>query len=150
MRMQSIDLLRGIAIALMVIYHFCFDLSYVGFAQFNFNYDVFWLSFRALIISLFLGLVGISFSVAAVNGFVWRKVAIRLALLVGCAALVSVSSKVLFPASWIYFGILHFIAVASILALFFVRWHWTNLAVGVGCILVGLKIQSPLFDQPAL
>jgi len=72
----------------------------------------------------------------------------RLLQVVGCAALVSISSYMMFPKSMIFFGILHFIAAASVLGLLFYRWFWVNLAMGVALIVVGLTVQHPWFDQP--
>jgi len=132
----------------MVAYHFCFDLNYYSLAHFNFNYDPFWLGFRALILSMFLGLVGISLALATARGFNPRRYFMRLGWLAACAILVSLSSRVLFPESWIFFGVLHCILVASILGLAFLRLYWPNLVIGGLLILAGLTLQHPLFDQP--
>lgn len=149
-RIQLFDVLRGVAIGLMAAYHFCFDLNYYGFTHFNFNYDPFWLGFRASILSLFLGLVGISLILATVGGFNLRRYLKRLGWLAACAITVSLSSRMLFPDSWIFFGVLHFILVASILGLAFLRFYWVNLGLGSLLIVAGLTLQHPLFDQPGL
>jgi uncharacterized membrane protein len=149
-RIQLFDLARGVAIVLMVAYHFCFDLNYYGLSHFNFNYDPFWLDFRAGILSLFLGLVGISLVLASGHGFQPRPYFRRLAWLAGGAALVSVASRALFPQSWIFFGVLHFILLASLLGLLFLRFRWLNLALGALLLLIGLTLNHPLFDQPWL
>jgi uncharacterized membrane protein len=148
-RKQVFDLLRGVAIALMVAYHFCFDLNYHGFTQFDFNHDPFWLGFRASILSLFLGLVGVSLVLATVSGFRPVHYFRRLAWLAAAAAVVSLSSFMMFPASWIFFGVLHFILVASLLGLLFLRFYWLNLGLGALLLLAGNTLQLPFFDQPA-
>ncbi len=144
------DVLRGVAIGLMISYHLCFDLNYYRFTHFNFNADPFWLDFRALILSLFLGLAGISLVLATAHHFNSRRYFQRLAWLALCAALASLSSSLLFPQSWIFFGVLHFIFVASILGLAFLGLYWTNLFAGFLLILAGLTLQHPLFDHPWL
>lgn len=149
-RIQLLDALRGIAIGLMASYHFCFDLNYYNLTHFNFNQDPFWLGFRALILSLFLGLAGISLVLATTSGFNPRRYFRRLGWLAAGAILVSLSSRMLFPDSWIFFGVLHFILVASILGLAFVRFYWVNLGAGSLLILAGLTLQHPIFDQPWL
>lgn len=149
-RIQLFDILRGVAIGLMATYHFCFDLNYYSFTHFNFNYDPFWLDLRALILSLFLGLVGISLALSTAGGFNPRRYFRRLGWLAACAITVSSSSRMLFPDSWIFFGVLHFIFVASILGLAFLRFYWVNLGIGSLLVLAGLTLQHSLFDQPWL
>lgn len=56
----------------------------------------------------------------------------------------------LFPNSWIFFGVLHFILLVSILGLAFLGLHWANLLLGSGLIFLGLTVQYPLFDHPWL
>lgn len=148
-RYPVVDVIRGSAIALMFSYHFCFDLNYFGLTRFNFNYSPFWLSFRAVIVSLFLGTVGISLHLATRRGLNRRRYLQRLGLLLVFAGLISVVSYVMFPHSMIFFGILHFIALASILGLAFTRLHWLNLVLGTACLALGLWYQHPFFDQPA-
>ncbi len=149
-RFAAIDLLRGCAVVLMVSYHFCFDLNYYGWIQVNFNGAPFWLTSRAFIVSLFLGVSGISLVLANRNDIDWRAWLRRLGILAGCAALVSVASYALFPKSWIFFGVLHFVAVASVLGLAFLRWPRLALVTGIILLAVGLTVQLPFFDQPGL
>ena len=149
-RLALIDALRGIAIALMFAYHFSFDLNYFGVLHQNFNDDPFWLTARSVILGSFAALVGVSLALATGNGIQWRAYLRRLGLLAACAATVSIGSYYMFPASWISFGVLHFIAVASVLALVFVRWYWANLAIGCALIAIGATVTSPVFDAPIL
>ncbi len=149
-RYLLVDVLRGLAIVLMIVYHFTFDLNYFHQVRVDFYNDPFWLGFRALIVSLFLGLVGVSLYLATRRGLDRRRYLRRLGMVAGCAALVSLGSYLVFPRSMIYFGILHFIAVASVLALPMVRFHWLNLVLGLALLALGLGVQHPLFDHPAL
>ncbi|MGB5408545.1 MAG: heparan-alpha-glucosaminide N-acetyltransferase [Thiogranum sp.] len=147
-RLILIDALRGFAIGLMVIYHFCFDLSYFGLAPFDFYQDHFWLNFRTLILCLFLGLVGVSLVLASRPRLNVRRYLRRLILLVASAALVSLSTWWMFGERLVFFGVLHFIAVASVLGLLFLRAGWLNLIAGVGVILFATQYQSAWFDTP--
>jgi len=146
-RFALVDALRGLAIAMMFVYHFSFDLNYFGFIKTDFYRDPFWLNFRTLIVSTFLAVMGISLYLAHHNQLQWQKYLRRLAILLACALLVSISSYLMFPRSMIFFGILHFIATATILALPFVRWYWTNLFAGIAIIILGSQVQHPFFDQ---
>lgn len=149
-RFAMVDALRGLAITMMFVYHFSFDLNYFGFIQANFYHDPFWLNFRTLIVSTFLAVMGISLYLAHHKGLQRQKYLRRLTILLGCAMLVSLSSYLMFPRSVIFFGILHFIAAATVLALPFVRLYWTNLVTGIAIIVIGSQVQHRFFDQAAL
>ncbi len=146
-RYQLIDILRGVAIALMVFYHFCYDLVYFRLASFDFSRDPFWLSLRTLIVSLFLGLVGVSLVLAAEHGINQPRYFKRLGLLVLFALAITLNSYYMFPGRTIVFGILHFIAFASVAGLLFVHWPRTSLVVGVGLIGLNQVFQHRFFDQ---
>ena len=120
-RLHWLDALRGCAIVLMFIYHFCFDLNYFGVLQQDFNHDIRWLGFRAIILSSFLTLVGIGIALGHAEKIRWTAFWKRWRLVAGGAALVSIGTYVMFPNSYVYFGVLHHIALASLLALAFVR-----------------------------
>ncbi len=149
-RYPFVDALRGVAIVLMMAYHFTFDLDYFNVIAIDFNNNVFWLSARSLIVSMFLGLVGISLYLASVNGLDLRRYWRRIGVLVACALAVSLASYLMFPKSMIFFGILHFIVIASLLGVLFIRFYWINLVLGCGIIAAGLWFHHPQFDQSAL
>jgi len=149
-RIAALDALRGVGICLMVAYHFAFDLAHFRMIEADFNHDPFWLAARALIVTIFLSLVGVSLVLAkrAHRGPqpFWRRVA----LIAACAILVSIASYVTFPQTFITFGILHAIAVASVLARPLVELPRVALALGAAIIVVGSTVQLPVFDLPWL
>ncbi|MEM6987863.1 MAG: heparan-alpha-glucosaminide N-acetyltransferase [Pseudomonadota bacterium] len=118
--MPWVDQLRGLAIVLMVIFHFCYDLRYFGYADWDVPDGAGWWQFRFLILTLFITTLGVSLYLAHADRVRWRKYVIRLALLVLSAAAITLMSLFLFPTGWIYFGILHFMAVATVLGIAFV------------------------------
>ena len=148
-RLVVIDALRGVAITLMVVYHFCFDLGYFGLAKFNFYQDPFWLHSRTLILSMFLLLVGVSLVLAGGRKLDTRRYMRRLALLIASAVLISVSSRWMFGERFIFFGVLHFITLASVLGLPFIRVGWVNLVLGVAVILFANYYRFSWFDTPS-
>ncbi|MCW9025420.1 MAG: DUF1624 domain-containing protein [Gammaproteobacteria bacterium] len=147
-RYQIIDVLRGVAILMMFSFHFSFDLNYYGFIQQDFYNSLFWTNYRSVIVSSFLVLVGVSLYLATRNGIKPQSYFKRLGLLVLFASLVSVASYIQFPESMIFFGILHFIAAASILGPAFTRFYWLNLVLGIALIMLGTQFQHTFFNQP--
>ena len=148
-RLLYIDLLRGLAIAMMVVFHFTFDLDHFGFVEVNMLSDPFWLDFRLVIVSLFLGLVGFSLQLSAGKRIRLRPYFKRLGLLVGSAALISLGTWIMYGDKMILFGVLHFIALASVLGLLFRRLYWSNLLLGVGILFFSNWFSHPWFNAPA-
>jgi uncharacterized membrane protein len=147
-RLVMIDGLRGLAIVMMVVFHLCYDLSYFGLADFDFYHDSFWLNARTVILSLFLFLVGVSLVLATARRLNIRRYLFRLGYLVVAALLVSLTTWWMFGERFVFFGVLHFIVLASILGLLFVRAGWLNVLLGIGLIVVGNLCQSDWFDEP--
>ncbi|MDO8206255.1 MAG: heparan-alpha-glucosaminide N-acetyltransferase [Gallionella sp.] len=148
-RYALIDALRGFAIVLMIAYHASFDLNYHGWIHQDFNNSSFWLAARAGIVSQFLLLVGISLVLnvqRADAASFWRRQA---KLLAACIA-VTLGSYLMFPRSFIFFGILHFILLASLLGRLCVRFHYINLLGALLVLLAGIFYSNPLFNAPAL
>jgi uncharacterized membrane protein len=150
MRVPAVDALRGLAIVAMIAYHFAFDLRYFQVIQSDFENDPFWLGARAAIVTSFLLLVGVSLVLADAAGAsraaFWRRVGV----IAACALAASIGSAILYPQTFIYFGILHCIAVSTVLATPFVRRPGVALACGAAVIAAGLALGHPAFDTRAL
>ena len=154
-RIIGLDVFRGWALLLMIIYHFSYDLSYFHIIEINLNSSSFFLPFRYMIISMFLLSVGISLSLVHRKSISWSKLKKRI-LLLGLASLaVTVATYIVFPNSWIYFGILHFILLSSLLALPFLNYPKVALLSAI-LIFIGSATECltihPLFNflQPIL
>jgi uncharacterized membrane protein len=116
-RFDRLDALRGLAIVWMAAFHLCFDLNHLGFwtPRQDFYADPFWTGQRTAIVSLFLFCAGLSQAVAMQAGQTWPRFWRRWMQVAGCALLVSAGSALMFPRSWISFGVLHGIAVMLLL-----------------------------------
>jgi uncharacterized membrane protein len=121
-RFDSIDALRGVAIVWMTVYHFCFDLNHFGWIRQDFYTDPVWTWQRTAIVSLFLFCAGLGQAVAVEQGQSWARFWKRWAQVAGCALLVTVASYWMYPKSFIYFGVLHGIAVMLIIVRFTAGW----------------------------
>jgi uncharacterized membrane protein len=149
-RVPAIDALRGIAIVAMVAYHLSFDLALFRLARFDFEHDPFWLAARAAIVATFMALVGVSLALADLQGVSPAKRWRRIGTIAACALAVSAASYAMFPRTWITFGILHAIAVSSILAWPLVRHPRVALALGIAIVIAGLVFAHPAFDVRGL
>lgn len=150
-RLPGLDLLRGLAIVAMVAYHFSWDLTLVRLADLPLFTHPFWLAARTLILSGFLLLVGVGQALANRGGQPPARAAWRLAKIAGAATLISGASLVAFPESWIFFGVLHLIAVASLACLMLARLPRLGLLALAGlCLVLPDVVASPAFAQPWL
>ncbi|WP_041675335.1 heparan-alpha-glucosaminide N-acetyltransferase [Ramlibacter tataouinensis] len=128
-RHDRIDALRGLAIVWMTAFHFCFDLNHFGWLKQDFYTDPFWTWQRTAIVSLFLFCAGLGQAAAVEQGQRWPRFWKRWAQVAGCALLVTAGSYLMFPRSFIYFGVLHGIAVMLIIVRLTAGWgRWLWLA----------------------
>lgn len=134
-RYDRIDALRGAAIVWMTAFHFSFDLNYFGWIRQDFYRSPLWTVQRACIVSLFLFCAGLGQAVAFTQGQGWPRFARRWAQIAGCALLVTAGSYAMFPHSFIYFGVLHGIALMLVIVRLTAdwrRWLWLAGAVAIG------------------
>ena len=140
-RFDSLDALRGMAIVWMTVFHACFDMNYFGYLNQNFHIDPFWTWQRAAIVSLFLFTAGVSQAIAAQQQQCWPRFWRRWVQVAGSALLVSLGSYVMYPQSFIYFGVLHGLAVMLLIVRLTACWgRWLWLA---GAVVVAIGFIAP-------
>jgi uncharacterized membrane protein len=118
-RLPLVDVLRGCALWAMVVFHTVWDLAHFGWIDADFPFRPSFAWFGHAIAASFLLLAGASLVLARHSkGVLWRSRAYwrRWATVAAAAGAVSAASYALFPASPIFFGILHCIALATALA----------------------------------
>jgi uncharacterized membrane protein len=141
-RFDRIDALRGAAIVWMTAFHFAFDLNHFGWIRQDFHRDPTWTLQRTAIVSLFLFCAGLGQAVALAQGQGWPRFWRRWAQVAGCALLVTLGSWFMFPRSFIYFGVLHGIALMLVVARLSGRWGgWLWPA---GAVAIALPLAAPL------
>jgi uncharacterized membrane protein len=150
-RIAAIDVARGLALLGMGVYHLSWDLAYFGFAPPNLPYSPGMRIFSHIVASAFLGLVGVSLAIAHRDGLRRHAFVLRLAIVAGAAALVSVATFLAAPDEAIWFGILHCIFAASLLAAPLLRAPaWVALVAGVAALAAPRVLASATFNPPAL
>ncbi|ALT77366.1 DUF1624 domain-containing protein [Paucibacter sp. KCTC 42545] len=149
MRFDRLDALRGLAIVWMAVFHFCFDLNHYGWIRQDFYRDPVWTGQRTAIVSLFLLCAGMGQALAIHQGLSWPRFWRRWGQVAGCALLVSLGSYLMYPRSFISFGVLHGMAV-MLLLLRVAGPRLSNLAgllLGLAALLLPLWLQHEFFDS---
>jgi len=149
-RLGGIDALRGLAVVAMVAYHFAFDLAYFRVTAQNFYRDPFWLHSRTAILSSFLLIAGISLVLAQTTPQGRTRFWIHVGRVAACAVAVTAGSYLVFPRSFIWFGVLHAIALSLVMARPLVARPWLALGIGIAVVIAGNVVASPAFDSRAL
>ncbi|MCU0761650.1 MAG: DUF1624 domain-containing protein [Hydrogenophaga sp.] len=145
-RLDRVDQLRALAMLWMTVFHFCFDLNHFGFMEENFYRDPFWTWQRTAIVSLFLFTAGLSQAIASANGQDWSRFWRRWVQIAAAALLVSFGSWLMFPKTFIYFGVLHGVAVMLVVARITVGWGvwlWP-----LGALAISVPMWAPMILQP--
>ena len=155
-RYQEIDVLRGLAIFGMIVFHFFFDLDFLGIAERE-MYAGGWGIFQKAIATTFLLLVGVSLTLSYARAqkhhaipSLFAKYGKRALMVFGCGVLITLVTYLLYPQQYIVFGILHMIGVSILLALAFLSLYWLNLVLGVVLIYLGTIVQQQVVQTKAL
>lgn len=149
-RIEIVDVARAVALLAMAIYHFTWDLEFFGYVQRGLTGAGGWMIFARTIASSFLFLVGFSLVLAHGRGVRWRPFLTRLAQVVVGALAITLVTVFVTPESFVFFGILHEIACASLAGLLFLRLPWfVTLALGLGVIALPNVVRSAVFDPMA-
>ncbi|TIY10607.1 MAG: DUF1624 domain-containing protein, partial [Mesorhizobium sp.] len=150
-RIIAIDVARGVALLAMASYHFTWDLEFFGYTDPGLTAFGWWKFYARCIASTFLFLVGVSLFLAHGKQIRWNGFWKRFAMVAGAALAISAATRLATPDSFIFFGILHEIALASLLGLAFLRLPaLLTLVVAAFVITAPLYLRSEIFDHPAL
>ena len=147
-RLPMIDIIRGIALIGVVIFHLTFDLQYFGVLPFGTMAQLFWVVFARAVAGTFVFLAGVSLVLAHGSGIrwgpFWRSTGVVILAAIGISAVTFFA----IPFGYIFFGILHIIAVSRILGLAFLRAPvWVIVALALAIWIAPYLVQSPAFDS---
>ncbi|MCK5342063.1 MAG: DUF1624 domain-containing protein [Candidatus Heimdallarchaeota archaeon] len=152
-RFWEIDLFRGIAIIIMVIFHFIYDLNHIRIIYYKlwegpFDYV------SKITASFFFILAGISLTLSYNKSkhvesktkmrqrFVFRGLK-----LLSLGMIITAISYVLIPERFVIFGVLHCIGLSIILAIPFISFRRLNVLVGSIMILFGVFLKTVSFNS---
>ncbi len=148
-RIEALDVLRGCALAAMFVYHLVWDFGYFGLVDRALPTSDGFKFFGHCIAVTFLALAGAGLVLSAQQGLRWSNWLKRLGMIGAAAAAVTIATYRLFPDSFIFFGILHCIAAATIVATPFLRLPaWLGLLAGALIFAAPFAISNATFDQP--
>lgn len=150
-RIAALDLARGAALAAMAAYHGLWDLGFLHLTPLNLALTPPGRLAAHAIAGTFLLLVGIGLVLANGDGLRPRPFLLRLARIGGAALLITAATRFAFPQSYIFFGILHCIAVSSVLGLPFVFLPaWLTALAALAVMLAPRLVAHSLLDAPEL
>jgi uncharacterized membrane protein len=150
-RWPVVDIARGIAIIAMILFHFTWDLGYFGIVDYDISFTTEGRVLSHLIAGSFLLLVGMSLALAARDGLPVKPYLRRLRAIAGAAILVSLGTFFLMPEDWIFFGVLHCIALSSLVALpFIVAPLPVVIVTALAALALPWFVYHPFFDAPWL
>ncbi|MDD1677567.1 MAG: DUF1624 domain-containing protein [Methanomicrobiales archaeon] len=123
-RYWEIDLFRGIAVLMMILFHTVFDISFFSILPINIS-SGFWRYFAILTAFIFIFLVGISLNIShhrsspQIDGSHYTKYLIRGGKILGLGFAITIVTYLVIREGFIVFGVLHCIGASIILAPFF-------------------------------
>ncbi|AWN38141.1 DUF1624 domain-containing protein [Methylobacterium radiodurans] len=150
-RLAVIDALRGAALAAMAAYHATWDLGYLRLTPENLALSPAGRVAAHLIAGSFLLLVGVGMVLMNGERFRPRPTLLRVSRIGLSALAVTLATWLAFPDSFVFFGVLHCIAVSSLLGLpfLFVPVWVTGLAAAL-VVAAPHLVRAEFLDAPAL
>lgn len=146
-RIPAIDIARSAALLGMAVFHFTWDLELFGYVSPGTTITGGWAIFARVVAGSFLFLAGLSLVLAHGQGIRWRGFLRRLAMVAGAALAITAATFFAMREAFIFFGILHSIAAASLLGLLFLRAPvWLTLAAAALIFFLPDLARSPAFD----
>ena len=147
-RLAIVDQVRGLAIVGVVIFHLVWDLDFTNLIEPGLASHPLWIAFGRLLAGTFMFLVGVSLVLANREAIQWQPAIKRILKIVFFALIITAATYAVFPSAFVFYGILHAIAVASILGLAFLRLPTLVIfAIGIMMWLAPLFFTNEAFDS---
>ena len=150
-RYPNVDLIRGMAIFLMFVYHTFWNLNYFELVYFKVASDQVWVWFARFIAGVIIFVMGVCVVISTLNNKKPQINRQRLLVLFLSAGITSLVTFLIIPKGFIFFGILHHIALTSLFLPFFLKLPTPIilLLIPVG-MMTAIIEKSSAFDNPLL
>jgi uncharacterized membrane protein len=155
-RLWEIDFLRGIAVIIMIFFHFLYDLNHLSITQYHL-YTGFFAYIAYGTASIFILLTGVSLTIS------YNKIKNHLSSIEIKIKYVKRGSKIFLlglvislitywyiPERFVIFGVLHCIGSSIILSPPFIRLKLLNVFLGFSIIILGIYLHMFTFNFPWL
>ncbi|MCJ2013451.1 heparan-alpha-glucosaminide N-acetyltransferase [Methylobacterium sp. J-076] len=150
-RLPVIDVARAVALLAMACFHGVWDLGNLRLTPENYAATPLGRHAAEGIAGSFLLLVGIGLVLMNGRGLRLGPTVRRLARVAGGALLVTLATRIVFPDAYVFFGVLHCIAVASVIGLPFLFLPWpATLAAAAAILAAPLLVKADWLDSPFL
>jgi uncharacterized membrane protein len=150
-RWPALDAARGLALAAMFVFHLCWDLAYFRLTPEGFTDSAAFHGFGHAIAASFVFIAGIGITLAARGGLDLHAAFMRIGMIALAALGVSAVTYLIFPDAFIWFGILHLIALASLICLLLLSAPAALiLMLALVTLILPAIISAPTFDIPLL
>ena len=142
MRIDELDSLRATALVMMLVSNFVTDLNYFGIMEVEKGDQWWWLA-RATAF-LFVSISGISYFLAHQKQYDFFKTFDRTKNLIFWAFAITIITYIFEPSAYVRFGVLHLLALASIIAFPFARRPVYAFGLGIVLLLLPLSLNPNL------
>jgi uncharacterized membrane protein len=151
-RLWEIDLLRGVAVIFMILFHFLYDLNYFSIFKIQlYSGPMLYVAYTTA--TIFVILVGLSLTISnsKVKDVMTKKelrykFLKRGTMIFSLGMIITFLSWIFIPDRFIIFGILHCIGISIIISLPLLSFRILNLGLGFFLIFIGTYLRSLTFE----
>jgi len=140
MRLERLDILRWVAIVMMVIFHIQYSLQNLFGVDITFIPDFFWFYFGKISALLFISIAWISYFLAERKYWdaIYKKYFKYSWILAFFALLISIWTYFFMPSQFIVFWILHFFALSFLILPYITKLKWWTFPLAIIIIIYGV------------